>query len=191
MTNSTQVETLRELTELTALSVRHSNKLEKSNMLSSKTNFTLAMSLYEYLNIQDPSIFDSEKLVGYQLTYVVDTLKLVGLNSKQSVFKHMSAIVKMAVAYEGGYIALIEHIKGNDINNYADLKKLLKTPTKPKTELELVLELASKLEIEGVDNMATLSKLIVCIKKQAETIKGDHIATLQVQLKNAKAIKLA
>ena len=84
-----------------------------------------------------------------------------------------------------------KHIKGNDINNYADLKKLLKIPTKPKTELELILELASKLEIEGSDNMDTLLKLIVCIKENAQTIKGDHIKTLQVQLKNAKAIKVA
>ena len=115
----------------------------------------------------------------------------MGLNSKQSVFKDMSYIAKVAVAYDGGYIALIEHIKGNDINNFADLKKLLKIPTKQKTELELILDLASKLEIEGSDNMDTLSKLIACIKEQAQTIKGKHIKTLQIQLKNAKAIKVA
>jgi len=185
-----EVKTLKELTDL---SVRHSKSATRSNMVASKANFNTAMSLFEHLNIKDPSIFDSEKLVGEQLTIVVDTLKGadMGLNSKQSVFKDMSYIVKMGVAFKDGYIGLIEHIKGNDINNYADLKKLLKTPAKPKTELELILDLASKLEIEGSDNMDTLLKLIVCIKENAQTIKGDHIKTLQVQLKNAKAIKVA
>ena len=187
------IKEVKTLKELTALSVKHSNSATKSNMLASKANFNLAMSLFEHLNIKDPSLFDSDKLVGEQLTIVIDTLKGadMGLNSKQSVFKDMSAISKMGVAFKGGYIALIEHIKGNDINNYADLRKLLKTPAKPKAELDLILDLASKLEIEGVDNIDTLSKLIVCIKEQAKTIKGDHIKTLQVQLKNAKAIKVA
>ena len=185
-----EVKTLKELTDL---SVRHSKSATRSNMVASKANFNTAMSLFEHLNIKDPSLFDSDKLVGEQLTIVIDTLKGadMGLNSKQSVFKDMSAISKMGVAFKGGYIALIEHIKGNDINNFADLKKLLKTPAKPKAELDLILDLASKLEIEGVDNIDTLSKLIVCIKEQAKTIKGDHIKTLQVQLKNAKAIKVA
>lgn len=185
-----EVKTLKQLADQ---AVRHAKSANRSNIVASRANYNLAMSLFEHLNIKDPSIFDSEKLVGDQLTFVVDTLKGVdmGLNSKQSVFKDMSAISKMGVAYDGGYIALIEHIKGNDINNFADLKKLLKIPTKQKTELELILDLAGKLEIDGVDDMDTLLKLTVCIKEQAQTIKGNHIKTLQLELKNAKAIKVA